>query len=71
LLLAILESCAPTHAYLDSVDSDSIPLLFLRLVQRCITFALVVMIGVLIILPAELMLRGNAKRLFLWLPRNG
>ena len=26
LLLAILESCAPTHAYLDSVDSGSIPL---------------------------------------------
>jgi hypothetical protein len=71
LLLAILESCAPTHAYLDSVDSGSIPLLFVRFVNRCVIFALVVMAGVLIVLPAELMLRGNVKRLFLWLPRNG
>ena len=71
LLLAILENCAPTHAYLDSVDSGSIPLLLLRFVNRCVIFALVVVVGVLIILPAELMLRGNVKRLFLWLPRNG
>lgn len=71
LLLAILESCAPTHAYLDSVDAGPTPLLFLRFVNRCVIFALVVMVGVLIILPAELMLRANVKRLFLWLPRNG
>jgi hypothetical protein len=71
LLLAILESCAPTHAYLDSVDSDSIPLLFLRLFQRCLTFALIVIVSVLVILPAELILRGGARRRVLWLPRNG
>lgn len=71
LLLAILESCAPTHAYLDAVDSNSIPLLLLRLFQRCLTFALVVVVGVLIILPADLILRKNVKRLFLWLQRNG
>ena len=71
LLLAILESCAPTDAYLDSVDSGSIPLLFLRFVNRCIIFAMVVLVGVLVVLPAELMLRANIKRLFLWLPRNG
>jgi hypothetical protein len=70
LLLAILESCAPTHGYLDSVDTSSIPLLFLRLVNRCLIFALAVACGVLILFPAELMLRGHPRRLFLWLPRN-
>lgn len=57
LLLAILESCVPTHAYLDDVDAGSVPLLFLRFVNRCVIFALAVTVGVLIILPAELMLR--------------
>lgn len=71
LLLAILESCAPTHIYVDSVDAGPTPLLFLRFVNRCAIFALVVMVGVLLILPAELILRANVKRLFLWLPRNG
>jgi hypothetical protein len=70
LLLAILESCAPTHGYLDSVDASSIPLLLLRLVSRCVIFALAVVCGVLIVFPGELMLRGNPRRLFLWLPRN-
>ena len=71
LLLAILESCAPTHRYLDSVDSCSIPLLFLRFINRSVMFALAALVGVLFLFPAELMLRGNVKRLFLWLPRNG
>ena len=71
LLLAILESCAPTHRCLDDVDAGSSPLLFLRFFYRCVIFVLVVMIGVLLVFPAELMLRGNVKRLFLWLPRNG
>lgn len=71
LLLAILESCAPTHAYLDAVDADPVPLLVLRFVNRCVIFALAVMVGVLFVFPAELMLRANVKRLFLWLPRNG
>ncbi len=71
LLLAILESCAPTHGYLDSVDSNSIPLLALRLVQRCLTFALILMVGIGVILPVELILRGSTKCLVLWLPRHG
>src|SRR4029077_10721821 len=61
LLLAILESCAPTHAYLDSVYSSSIPLVFLRFVQRCLTFVLIVIVGIVVILPVELMLRGSVK----------
>jgi hypothetical protein len=71
LLLAILESCAPTHAHLDAVDGGSVPLLFLRFVNRSVIFVLAVMVGVLLVFPAELLLRGNVKRLFLWLPRNG
>jgi hypothetical protein len=71
LLLAILESSAPTHAYLDAVDSGAVPLLFLRLVHRCVIFALVLTVGVLLIFPVELALRGNVKRLFLSVPRNG
>jgi len=71
LLLAVLESCAPTHAYLDSVDSSSIPLLFLRLVQRCLIFVLLVIVGVVVILPVELILRGSAKCFVFWLPRHG
>ena len=72
LLLAILESCAPTHAYLDSVDVELHSVVVPAICSsRCVIFALIVMVGVLIILPAELMLRGNARRLFLWQPRNG
>jgi hypothetical protein len=71
LLLAILESCAPTHAYLDAVDSNSIPLLFVRFIQRGITFALILLVGILVILPAELMLRSKVKRIAFGLPRNG
>jgi len=71
LLLAILESCAPTHAYLDSVDSSSIPLLFLRFVQRCLAFGLILLVGIVVILPVELMLRGSVKCLVFWLPRHG
>ena len=62
LLLAILESCAPTHLYLDSADSSSILVLLLRLVNRCLTFVLIVVLGIFLILPAEWILRGKAKR---------
>jgi len=71
LLLAILESCAPTHTYLDSVDSNSIPFLFVRFIQRCLTFALIVIVSIVVILPVELMLRASVKCLVLWLPRHG
>jgi hypothetical protein len=71
LLLAILESCAPTHAYVDSVDSGSIPLLFFRLVYRGLTFILLVLVGVVVILPIELVLRGSIKCLVFWIPRHG
>ena len=71
LLLAILESCAPTHAYLDSVDSNSLALLFVRFIQRGVTFAIILLVGILFVLPAELVLRASVKRIAFWLPRNG
>ena len=71
LMLALLESSAPTNAYLDAVEAGPRSLLFLRFVIRCVIFAVVVTVGILVIFPAELILRGNVKRLFLWQPRNG
>jgi len=71
LLLAILECCAPTHAYVDSVDSNSTSFLFVRFVQKSVTFGLILLIGMLFILPAELMLRSRVTRITFWLPRNG
>jgi hypothetical protein len=71
LLLAILESCAPTHACLDSVDSPSIVALFLGSVRRCLNFALVAVVGSLVILPIELTLRRSARFILFWLPKHG
>ena len=71
LLLAILESCAPSHARLDSVDSGAILVLLARLVNRCLIFVLILALGILLILPAEWLLRGKAKRLALSLRPNG
>jgi len=62
LLLAILESCAPSHTYLDTADVNSTFILFLSLVSRCAVFLLIVVLSLLFILPAELKLRSNAKR---------
>lgn len=70
LLLAILESCAPFHVWLDSVDSNTIPLLFLRLLHRCLTFALLLVVAVLVIFPLDLVARRSAKLLVVWLPRH-
>lgn len=71
LTLAILESCAPTHAYLDSVATTSVPLLLLRSLQQCLIFLLNVALVAVVILPIELTLRGSARFIVLWLPRHG
>ena len=71
LLLAILESCAPTHAYLDAVDSRSLFLLSLRSLRACFTFALMVVVAVVLILPLELAVRGGVKFFVSWVPHNG
>jgi len=71
LLLAILESCAPSHARLASVDSRSILVLLARLINRCLIFVLILALGILLILPAEWLLRGKTKRFALSLRPNG
>jgi hypothetical protein len=70
LLLAILESCA-SHARLDAADSSSILVLLARLVNRCLIFVLILALGILLILPAEWLLRGKAKRFALSPRPNG
>ena len=61
LLLAILESCSPTHHYLDSVESNPKPLLILRLLQRILLFPLVLVLGTIIIVPVHVM-AGVARK---------
>lgn len=70
LLLAILESASPSHRYLDSVDS-TIPLLLLRCVFRSLTFVILLLIVTVLILPFQLLVRGSASFLGVWLPRHG
>jgi hypothetical protein len=63
LMLAILESCAPAHKYLDSADSAAFLVLLLRVVSHCLTFIVMVVIGLFLVFPAELIMRGKAKRI--------
>ena len=71
LLLAILESSAPTHVHLDSVDAFSVPVLFLRSLQRCLSFVVVMVVALLLISPLEWEARGSAKFVARRLPRHG
>jgi len=71
LLLAILESSAPTHKYMDSVDAISIPAFLLRSIQRVLSFALLSTVAILVVSPLDLAVRGSAKFGVSWLPRNG
>jgi len=71
LLLAILESSAPTYKYIDSVDAISIPAFLLRSVQRFLSFALLSAVAILLVFPLDLVLRGSTKFGVSWLPRNG
>jgi len=71
LILAIMESCAPTHASVDSPDSTSVPLLLVRSLQRGLTFALSLLIGVLAILPLEMLLRARTRSVVSRVSRHG
>ena len=71
LLLAILESAAPSHRYLDSVDSK-IPLLFLmKCVFRSLTFVGLLLIVTVLILPFQLFVRGSVNFIAVCLARHG
>lgn len=56
LLLAILETCAPSYQLLDQTDSVSRPLVLLRLVGRGVGSALSLALGSLLLLPLQLIL---------------
>ena len=62
LLLAILESCAPAHQYLDRPDSVAAPILALRLIGRCLAFLVAFAFGIFLLCPVDLMLRWKAQR---------
>jgi hypothetical protein len=71
LMLAILESCAPTHHYLDAVDSATVMRLFLSALYRCSTFVLMLLVAIVVIFPLHLGWRGSVKFRIVWLPRHG
>jgi hypothetical protein len=71
LLLAILESCAPSHRYLDSVDSNSLAIFALKSILHFASFVLAVGLGGLVVFPMELAVRGTAKLNGLLMPGHG
>ena len=71
LLLAILESCAPSHLYLDSIDSNSLPMFAVKLILRLASFVLALGLGGIVVFPLELLARGTAKLNGLLMPRHG
>ena len=62
LLLAILESCPPTHGFVDSVDGHGQPLLYLMILQRGVLFVLRFLLAVVVLLPFHVAL-GLAGRI--------
>lgn len=52
LLLAILESCAPSHSYLDAVDKG--PFLFLKIAQGVLSWFFVLLIAGIFLLPLRI-----------------
>ena len=62
LLLAILESCAPTSDVIDSVEQGSVPVLGARLAVRGVIAVLGVLAAALFLLPAQLVLRRAKPR---------
>jgi hypothetical protein len=61
LLLAILESSSPAHRFLDSVNGNSKPLLFLQILQKGLLFVLSFLSAAIVLLPFHLLL-GLAGR---------
>jgi hypothetical protein len=62
-LLAILESCSPTHRNFDFADGSGRPLLLLKMVRKSILFIFVLMLAILIITPLRFM--PSASRMFI------
>jgi len=55
LLLAILESCAPTHRYLDLADPFGKRMLYIRLLLRGLFFMLTLLLSTILLMPLHLM----------------
>jgi len=63
LLTAILETCAPTHYYFDSVDSSLKVILVLRMLFRGLLFILSLFLAGLLFLPLHVIM-GIACKVF-------
>ena len=58
LLLAILESSSPSYRSFEKVDGGGTVLLGLRILQRMAVFAVCVVFGAIVLLPAQVIFRG-------------
>jgi hypothetical protein len=56
LLLAILESCAPTHSGLDAAESCTRPMLFMSLLQKLFMFSMTLFFSAIVLMPLRLAL---------------
>jgi hypothetical protein len=61
LLLAILESCAPTHSGLDAAESCTRPMLFMSLLQKLLMFSMVLFFSAIVLAPLRLALGKTPK----------
>ena len=62
LLLAILESCNPTHQYLDSADTSIRPVLLIKMIYRGVLFIFSLLLSIIIILPLRIIPSTHAKQ---------
>jgi hypothetical protein len=61
LLIAILESCSPSHEYFDVPEGESKYLLFARMTARCVSFLIKFCLSTLILFPIYLVFSLRAK----------
>ena len=62
LLLAILESCNPTHQHLDSADMSIRPVLLIKMIYKGLLFIFTLLLSIIIILPLRIMPSTHAKQ---------
>jgi hypothetical protein len=61
LLLAILESCAPTHSRLDAAESRARPMLFMSILQKLLFFSVALFFSAIVLMPLRLALGKTSK----------
>lgn len=62
LLLAILESCAPTHHYLDSADSHGKTLFYIRFLLKGLLFVIFLLLSTMLFMPLRIILGAVGNR---------